>query len=63
MFYYVPIDIRNELMQYVEQYDDPSDSDGEGVTHEDQEPTCDPPPQQKHENTEWSQAPHPIPCK
>ena len=43
-YYYVPMDIRNELMQYAEQFDDPSDSDGEGVTHEDQEPKCDPEP-------------------
>ena len=35
-YYYVPMDVRNELMQYAEQFDDPSDSDGEGVTHEDQ---------------------------
>ena len=38
------MDICNELMQYAEQFDDPSDSDGEGVTHEDQEPECDPEP-------------------
>ena len=43
-YYYVPMDIRNELMQYAEHFDDPSDSDGEGVTHEDQEPECDPKP-------------------
>ena len=43
-YYYVPMDIRNELMQYAEHFDDPSDSDGEGVTHDDQEPECDPEP-------------------
>ena len=43
-YYYVPMDIRNELMQYAEHFDEPSDSDGEGVTHEDQEPECDPEP-------------------
>ena len=43
-YYYVPMNIRNQLMQYAEQFDDPSGSDGEGLTHEDREPEYDPQP-------------------